>query len=484
MDSFMDKVKEQLKRMTSDEKDVWILDQAKVLPEWKQEDFYKSICGIKKVINMPERSEITEFCKKVGNGDIAVEYETHYIEFDDYGHFHGDWEYDFYDPDHAMGFVTSVVAGCHDLIILEEYESAFEILDDIIRLEFTIVDHPDTDDICEDDFMDLDRAICEGILSLNRDDLLRDYIEACRQSIKDCSDTAEKIVSALEMELFRKCRVYYCITITGKDPLLCEIKKKLSEDLEQSGKELVWKSKNDKYYWGKFRDEERIRYINALIDYFGKIGEEEKTAASFLSGTWSQISDLISELRYEPCIDDQLQIEEIWNIIEALLKRGGFEEEPWEIKARILEDIYMNDYYDYYGVYDPMKDLADAVCSNREENLKRADIMMQAGLGTDAARLYRELGDEDKCAEYFEGHLEKEEEPYEILMDYYKERDPEKAVKIATMAIQKCKKDLTQFFLFLLQDAKDRGDEDGFKKYLQSAHRRKNVNSAVIDVEF
>lgn len=286
------------------------------------------------------------------------------------------------------------------------------------------------------------------------------------------------------MELFRKCRVYYCITITGKDPLLCEIKKKLSEDLEQSGKELVWKSKNDKYYWGKFRDEERIRYINALIDYFGKIGEEEKTAASFLSGTWSQISDLISELRYEPCIGDQLQIEEIWNIIEALLKRGGFEEEPWEIKARILEDIYMNDYYDYYGVYDPMKDLADAVCSNREENLKRADIMMQAGLGTDAARLYRELGDEDKCAEYFEGHLEKEEEPYEILMDYYKERDPEKAVKIATMAIQKCKKDLTQFFLFLLQDAKDRGDEDGFKKYLQSAHRRKNVNSAVIDVEF
>ena len=78
----------------------------------------------------------------------------------------------------------------------------------------------------------------------------------------------------------------------------------------------------------------------------------------------------------------------------------------------------------------------------------------------------------------------KEEEPYEILMDYYKKRVPEKAVEIATMAIQKCKKDLTQFFLFLLQDAKDRGDEEEFKKYLQSAHRRKNVNSAVIDAEF
>ena len=30
----------------------------------------------------------------------------------------------------------------------------------------------------------------------------------------------------------------------------------------------------------------------------------------------------------EPYIDDQVQIEEIWNIVEALLKRGEFEKEP------------------------------------------------------------------------------------------------------------------------------------------------------------
>ena len=83
MDSFLDKVKEQLKKMTPAEKDAWILAQAKILPEGKQEDFYKSICGTKKVINMPERHEITEFCEKVRNGDITVEYETHYVEFDD-----------------------------------------------------------------------------------------------------------------------------------------------------------------------------------------------------------------------------------------------------------------------------------------------------------------------------------------------------------------------------------------------------------------
>ncbi len=72
--------------MTESEKDLWIISQAKLLPVWKQEDFYKSICGTKKVIDMPERDKITTFCEKVRNGDICVEYETHYVEFDDYGH--------------------------------------------------------------------------------------------------------------------------------------------------------------------------------------------------------------------------------------------------------------------------------------------------------------------------------------------------------------------------------------------------------------
>ncbi len=40
----------------------------------------------KAIGDMPERDKITTFCEKVRNGDICVEYETHYVEFDDYGH--------------------------------------------------------------------------------------------------------------------------------------------------------------------------------------------------------------------------------------------------------------------------------------------------------------------------------------------------------------------------------------------------------------
>ena len=485
MDDFYKKLQKQLKCMTETEKDAWILSQAKILPTWKQEDFYKSICGTKKVINMPDRDEITAFSEKVRNGDISVEYETHYVEFDDYGHYHDDWEHDFYDPENAMSFISSVIRGCHDLIVLEEYEDAFQILDDIIGLKFAIIDHPDTDDSCEEEYMDLDMAIHEGILSIDKDSLLRDYTESCKRSIKDSSIAAEKIVSALEMELFKNCKTNVSITITETDPLLLEIKKKLKDDLDRYEKEFTKKSKKDKYYLGEYRDKERIQHISATIEYFAKIGKKQKKPQeSFLRGTWSQISELILELENEPYIDDQVQIGEIWDIVEALLKRGGFDKEPWEVKESILKEIYDNDFYDYYGIYDPMKDLANAICTTREENLKRAEIMMKVGRGYMAAKFYRELGEEDKCAEYFEKHLGREEEPYEILIDYYKERDHEKAVEIAALAIQKCQKDLTPFFIFLLQDAKDHKDEEAFKKLMLSAHRKKAVKSSVMDDMF
>lgn len=56
-------------------------------------------------------------------------------------------------------------------------------------------------------------------------------------------------------------------------------------------------------------------------------------------------------------------------------------------------------------------------------------------------------------------------------------------MEIATLAIQKCQKDQTPFFIFLLQDAKNRGDKAALKKLMQSAHRR-TVNSAMVDDEF
>ena len=70
MDNYLDKIKEQLKTMTEREKDEWILAQVKIMPEDKLEDVYKSLTGIKKIIKMPGRDEIDEFCNMVNSGDM------------------------------------------------------------------------------------------------------------------------------------------------------------------------------------------------------------------------------------------------------------------------------------------------------------------------------------------------------------------------------------------------------------------------------
>ena len=83
MDKFLDKIQKQRKHMSEKEKDAWIISQAKIVSGKNQEDFYKSLCGAKKVIYMPDRQEIDRFCKNVQSGEIVLEYETHYVEFDD-----------------------------------------------------------------------------------------------------------------------------------------------------------------------------------------------------------------------------------------------------------------------------------------------------------------------------------------------------------------------------------------------------------------
>lgn len=80
------------------QKDAWILEQAKLVPEAERHDFIMSLTGEKKIAYMPTETEIDEFCKRVWSGEIYVEYETHYYEFDLEGRYVDDWEVWHNDP--------------------------------------------------------------------------------------------------------------------------------------------------------------------------------------------------------------------------------------------------------------------------------------------------------------------------------------------------------------------------------------------------
>lgn len=487
MDNFLVKIKEQLFGMTEEEKDAWIISQAKTTSEYRQEDFYKSLCGKKRILYMPELEEIYVFCDKVLNREIVVEYETHYVEFDDMGYYHDDWEQTYHDPFGAFDFIETVFRACHDLVILEEYEEAQKILEQVLYLEFHIVDHAETDDSCADTFFDLKDADRERLLSVDNRQLLQDYILSCQMCLNNKNELARKITDAFEMELFEKYMPSQMFVQSRDDSLISALLVVLEDDLAEMKKKQAESMKKERHYYSCYQHDRTIKRISQMIEDLKVYSTpKEPEQHSFLRGSWKQIKELLKWLSYEKYIDDQFEIEEIWEISEALIKRGRFGEEPWKVKEEILTEIYQNEFYDRFGCYDPMQDLANAICTTREENLKRAAIMAQfdGEIGEKAAKLYRELGEEEKCVAYYEKHLEKKEEAYEVVMSYYKERNPERAKEVAEQALEKCKENQTPFMIYLMEEARKSGDEVRFNKLNLSAHRRRAVDAKKVDKYF
>ena len=60
------------------------------------------------------------------------------------------------------------------------------------------------------------------------------------------------------------------------------------------------------------------------------------------------------------------------------------------------------------------------------------------------------------------------------MMRYYQEQgDSEKARQVAEQGKDRCKDDLTDIYIFLLEDARKQGDESRYKKLYASAGRHK-----------
>ncbi len=66
---------------------------------------------------------------------------------------------------------------------------------------------------------------------------------------------------------------------------------------------------------------------------------------------------------------------------------------------------------------------------------------------------------------------------HKALMNYYKEHDDFDGARwVAEQALEKCKEDLTDIFIYLLNDAEKREDKDRYKKLYNSAKRRRRVD--------
>jgi hypothetical protein len=487
---FIKLVEEQLDKMSETEKDKWILEQAKLLKESKQQGFLMSLSGEKKIMYMPSQREIEEFCEKVENGEIYLEYETHYYEFDDNGRYMDDWKVWHNDPLDAFPFLNRIFWGCHDLLVLNEYKAVTNILDRVCKLEFKVFESPLTDDFEDDSPFTLLHAAEEGLLSMSISDIGSDWVTACVKLVDRCDglELAKKLVDIFEQPICKKNNPSMLVGEELPNDLFSHMlnilnAKILDEEVSFNNMFSETVFSLEKLLYKKELERKREILLNIQFKCIKKKQKNHKQNVSILVASWEQIKELFGILRDEPYIDDQWEIEEVWKICEALVKMNNFGQEDWNLRKNILSDIIRHGYYDCYGCYDPMLNLSNKLCVKTDEFLEFSDILDNSGYyKKEAAHLYHKYGRDDKYVSYLETYLEKESETYEALIQYYMEYNNfDGARQVAEQGLEKCKKDLTAIFIFLLTDAKKNRDEGRYKEFYSSAKRRRGANIAKID---
>lgn len=493
---FIQKITEQLNRMSEEQKDQWILDRAKLCKESGRQGFLQSLTGEKRVPYMPGREEIEEFCRKVEDGDIYVEYETHYYEFDDDGRYMDDWMSWHNDPFSAMSFWSSIFRGCHDLLVLGEYRMAADILDRVCRLKFEVVEAQDSDEYGEkpEGPFTLADAVSEDMLSMELVEIGMDWVRAVigRAAERGDSAPAREIVDLLENPVCENIHPH----MLPEDEFLEE---KISAGLLEQMEDILEGEirEDERIFREKYADigysHEKIVFMEALTRkkeillsirlMCRKEIREGKEELSFVS-QWKLLNALYELLSGRYATEKQWEAGEMKSICESLLKRDDLDREDWELRKKVLSDIVRHRFYEKAGCKEPMDELAERLWDVREEALVYADMLEQSGnYGKEAALLYHQYGREDKYISYLEAHLGKVGKVYAELTDcYHKQGKIDKARDTAILGLQQCRDDLTDLFIWLLTDARSRGDMDGYKKLYASAKRRQGADINKIDM--
>jgi len=487
---FIKQVEEQLIKMSEAEKVEWIISQARLLPERNQQDFLMSLSGEKKIIYMPSQREIEEFCEKVERGEIYLEYETHYYEFDDNGRYMDNWKVWHNDPSGAMPFLNRVFKGCQDLLILSENKSVADIMDRVCGLEFKVVEAEDSEGFDDAYAFTVVDAANERMISVDIRDVGVDWITSVVRLTDqwESLELANILVRIFKHPVCKKINPSMLIGEAIPEGLFLHMLNVLN--LEITSDEIMFNKlfseirySREKHLFEKKLKRKQEILLDIRLKCLNPVEKKSQQKVSTLSSSWEQIQELLEQLKFERYIDDQWEIEEIWKICNALIRRGKFEQEEWELRKKILSDVIIHGYYDIYGCYDPMMDLSKEICIEPEEFLALAKIMEESGYyEKEAAELYHQYGRDDKYASYLETHLGKESETYAALIKYYKEHNNfDGARQVAEQGLEKCKDDLTDIFIYLLMDAKKNGDEVRYKKFYSSAKRRRGADMIQID---
>ena len=180
--SYITAIEKQLNQMTDAQRYDWIYAQARTIDEDKREKFLNSLSDTKQKMTELTVEEIQEWCDQVENGDIYLEAEG----YDDYqeNSWDPDWITEYHDNFGAMAFLLKAIKTCRQLIMLQEYETAYLLLLRICTLQFCT--EYVGEEWCgdEEEEMELEELVEEGLVSIDLRDLALCLIYACYQTQK------------------------------------------------------------------------------------------------------------------------------------------------------------------------------------------------------------------------------------------------------------------------------------------------------------
>lgn len=486
MMDFIQQVERQLKKMSENSKDAWILSQAKLLPESDRTDFLMTLSGQKSAGSMPTMEEINRFCDVVERGEIYFEYETHYYEFDDDGHYMDDWKIWHNDPCNIAGFLNRIFCGCHDMFLLGEYQVITDVMDRICNLTYPLHTAEESENESEKEFLTLSEADKEGMFLICLSDVGEYWIKAAARTLEnqDEKESADQLIQLFEHPIGSKVKPRILMEEDLSPKLFEHMEEILRQDIAKMSREMKpqkWGHEEFKKRNMLKRKEEMLSDIHIRCLKSNNIETDDRENG--LASDWARIREIIKWLSYEYIIDDQPEIDEIMEICENLIHGGNPGEEEWAVRKAVLGDIIQNDYYDHYCCGDIMQELQEHLCTCPAEYLALADIMDKYEAHREkAAYLYHQYGRDDKYISYLEQHLGRRSKEYVALIRYYQETgQQEKACLVARQGLENCKEDLTDCFICLLIQAKRENDQEYFKKLYASAKRRKNVNVAEVE---
>ena len=218
--------------------------------------------------------------------------------------------------------------------------------------------------------------------------------------------------------------------------------------------------------------EELLEYLKVSVEN-EKNGDRKHT----LEKEWERIKGNLYILSFEPYIDDQTELQDIWSSCEYLAKDPQTKNVPWEIRSRVLVEMdEANRKYDF-GLDDPMDMLENALIQSDEEEILLADLLFQKKASKKRAVLiYRKHGLLDRCIDYIESTLGRDPEPYTEVINYFRERDPERAMQAAMKGLAIARKDLTDIVIFFVEQAFKNNDASKLKCLLEFAKEKRNVS--------